>query len=287
MTTSAKKKLVITSDDLGMTHSVNQGIHDAASLGAITSTNFMVPCPWFEHAVDQFRDASIDLGVHLTLTCEWPNYKWRPLTMARSLLDASGSMHTSIEELVNHATPDEITNECRRQIEIALQKDLPIIYADLHMCIPTIEYGDANSQNRILNTPNELAAMTLVDSVVREFGLNYPYALSGNRLTHFDSALSISGKSRETVATYLRSLRPGIHHLSCHCAVESDEQRNLAPAQSPNYPWALDYRRMDFISITSEWFRDLLDENQIELSAMPFTATDARQFKHANVLANQ
>jgi hypothetical protein len=264
-----KKELVITSDDLGMTLSVNRGIERACELGALTSTNFMVPCPWFEQAARRFREPGIDLGVHVTLTCEWSNYQWRPLTRAPSLLDRAGRMYRTVADLMAQATVEDIRDESRAQIETALQRGLPIGYVDLHMCIPVI-VQEAGAAPRVANPPFELALMNILDGVAREFGLPYPYALEGGHLAHFRSALSISGKGRDEVARYLSSLEPGIHHLSCHCAVDSEEQANLSDAAEPEFPWSLPYRAEDLRCITSPWFRELLDEHQVNLVRMPF-----------------
>jgi chitin disaccharide deacetylase len=264
-----EKELVITSDDLGMTLSVNRGIERARELGALTSTNFMVPCPWFEHAARRFRETDIDLGVHLTLTCEWSNYQWRPLTRASSLLDRAGLMYRTVADLMAQANAEDIRAECRAQVETALRRGLPIGYVDLHMCIPTL-VREAGSAPRVANPAFELALMHIVDGVAREFGFPYPYALEAGHLAHFRSALSISGKGRDEIARYLGSLEPGIHHLSCHCAVDSDEQANLSDADDATFPWSLPYRAEDLRCITSPWFRALLTEHQVRLVRMPF-----------------
>jgi hypothetical protein len=266
-----KRELVISSDDLGMTFGINRGIEAACRARALTSTNFMVPCPWFEHAVTHFRHAEIDLGVHLTLTCEWDHFKWRPLSHGGSLLDSSGYLHTCIEDLMQSATPRDIEAECRQQIATALRRDLRIVYADLHMCIPVLEQDPVSGQPRVANPDHELALMRIVDTVAQEFGLSYPYALHEGRLRHFRSALSISGKSRSRVAAYLQSLEPGVHHLSCHCSLSSEEQGSLTGPGSDAHPWALAYRAADLDCITSTWFKDLLREQEIELVRMPFT----------------
>jgi chitin disaccharide deacetylase len=265
-----KRELVISSDDLGMTLSVNRGIQAALRQKALSSANFMVPCPWFEHAVARFRNASLDLGVHLTLTCEWDHYKWRPLTRGNSLLNTSGDMHRTIPELMQSAREEEIRAECRQQIALALTRQLPIAYADVHMCLPTIENDGQTGEARLVNPDYELALMRIVNGVVEDLGLQYPYALEGGRLKHFGSALSISGKSRSTVEAYIRSLGPGVHHLSCHCAVASAEQDNLTSTTNDAHPWALSYRVADLECITSAWFRDLLRAEGVDLVRMPF-----------------
>src|SRR5688572_24307126 len=105
------RRLVISSDDLGMSESVNRGIRKACDRGVLTSTNLMVPCPWFEHGAQLLRGADVDLGVHLTLTAEWDFYKWRPLTNGPGLRNADGYCHQSIAALMARATPAEIGAE--------------------------------------------------------------------------------------------------------------------------------------------------------------------------------
>jgi hypothetical protein len=261
----AQRRLVITSDDLGMTLAVNRGIESALARGALTGTNLMVPCPWFEHAAQRFADTPADLGVHLTLTCEWTNYSWRPLTPAPSLLDSRGRMYSTIAALMANAHAEDIRAECHAQVGLALGRGLPINYLDVHMCIPT--HG---ARGQLLNAGHELALMRIVEGVGRDFGLEYPYALEGSRLRHFDSALSISGKGREAVERYLATLQPGLHHLSCHCARDSVEQEALSEPGSPEHPWALAYRLEDYATVTSIWFEQLLRQHDIQRVCMPW-----------------
>jgi len=263
----AQRQLVITSDDLGMTLAVNRGIAASLAGGALTGTNIMVPCPWFEHAAREFTDMSADLGVHFTLTCEWTNYTWRPLTAAPSLLDADGRMYRTIPALMANAQAEDIRAECRAQLALAQRRGLPVNYVDLHMCIPSID-----AQGRLLNPGHELALMRIVDGVGREAGLEYPYALEAGRLRHFRSAMSISGKGREAVEQYIAGLEPGLHHLSCHCAIESDEQEALTPPGSAEHPWSLRYRVEDMATVTSAWFAQLLRRHEVELAPMPWSA---------------
>jgi hypothetical protein len=268
-----KRQLVISSDDLGMTCSVNRGIESAMRQRLLTSTNFMVPCPWFEHAAQRFRDAPIDLGIHLTLTCEWDHYRWRPLSRGTTLVDRRGYLYPTIAELMAHASEEDIRNECRQQIAFALDMGLPIVYADLHMCLPALAPDESGGPVRLWSADYELTLMRIVDAVAREFGLAYPYALAGERLVHFASHLSITGEERSVVERYLRALEPGVHHLSCHVAVPSDEQDSLAdPASEVLHAWALPYRVADLECIGASWFRELLDGCGIELVGMPFVA---------------
>ena len=78
--------LIVRADDIGMAHTVNQACIDVFTDGIAKSVEIMVPTPSFEEAVEMLNaHPEYDVGVHLTLTSEWQNLKWRPLTHAPSL----------------------------------------------------------------------------------------------------------------------------------------------------------------------------------------------------------
>jgi hypothetical protein len=177
-------------------------------------------------------------------------------------------MYRTIASLMAHAQAEDIRAECRAQIALALRRGLPVNYVDVHMCIPNIDPRDGQA----LNPGHELALMRIVEGVGREFGLEYPYALEGGRLRHFRSALSISGKGRDVLERFIAGLEPGLHHLSCHCSVDSDEQRELSEPGSPEHPWSLGYRAEDLATVMSPWFAQLLRRHDVELASMPWSA---------------
>ena len=50
-------------------------------MGLATTGSVMVPCPWFPEIARIARERpDMDLGGHLTLTSEWDDFRWRPLT---------------------------------------------------------------------------------------------------------------------------------------------------------------------------------------------------------------
>src|SRR5438552_4611590 len=80
--------LIINCDDLGVSHAANVATFDAMANGVATSATLMVPCPWAREAAEMF--AGLAIGVHLTLTSEYPNYRWGSLTGRASLHDDDG-----------------------------------------------------------------------------------------------------------------------------------------------------------------------------------------------------
>src|SRR5580700_729804 len=114
MTTSLAEKLghgpdarvlIVNCDDLGSSHAANTAIEAAMAAGIATSATLMVPCPWAREAARMFQGA--DVGVHLTLTAEYPGYRWRSLTGGASLHDADGFLPATAGEVFANADPAE------------------------------------------------------------------------------------------------------------------------------------------------------------------------------------
>jgi hypothetical protein len=249
--------LTITSDDFGMSYGINQGVHQAATQHLITCTNYMVPTPWFEHAVNLALPLDIDFGVHLTLTNEWNFYKWKPLTSAKSLVDEFGYLKSNIHDLMHKAIMNEIKEECYAQIDVATKKDPRVMFIDLHMCIPTFE------RNSIVNPPHEFKLLEIISDISKETGLIYPYAIKDNKRLYFDSHISISGKTQDELLDYLNNINSGNHHLSCHCSINSEEQSHFTNKNESSHPWALEYRLLDMQMLNSRWFNEAIINNGI------------------------
>lgn len=123
--------LIVNCDDIGSSHAANVASEAAMRQGLATSATLMVPCPWAREAVERFHD--LDVGIHLTLTAEYPAYRWRSLTDAPSLRDAQGYLPRSSAELWAQADSSEVEAECRAQIDQALAWGVDITHLDNHM----------------------------------------------------------------------------------------------------------------------------------------------------------
>ncbi|NDV70248.1 ChbG/HpnK family deacetylase [Dysgonomonas sp. 25] len=127
-------RLVVRSDDMGAFHSVNVACIEAYKNGIETTIEVMPVTPWFPEAVKMLREnPGVDVGIHLAITSEWENFKWRPLTQCPSLTDANGYFYPMMHP--NKAYPNqsitendwklnEIEQEFRAQIELVL-KNIP------------------------------------------------------------------------------------------------------------------------------------------------------------------
>jgi hypothetical protein len=123
--------LIVNCDDIGSSHAANAASEAAMRTGIATSATLMVPCPWAREAAERFHD--LDVGIHLTLTSEYPTYRWRSLTGAPSLRDAQGYLPRTGAELWKQADPQDVEAECRAQIDQALAWGVDVTHLDNHM----------------------------------------------------------------------------------------------------------------------------------------------------------
>src|SRR5688572_12640541 len=84
-------RLIVRGDDMGFSHSGNEALIKSFKDGIETSIEIIVPSPWFPEAVKMLEaNPAVDVGIHITLTSEWDNVKYRPLTNSPTLRDKDG-----------------------------------------------------------------------------------------------------------------------------------------------------------------------------------------------------
>ncbi len=217
--------LIISCDDLGMSHASNAGVYRALREGVATSASLMMPCPWSRHAAAEYRGE--DVGVHLTLTAEHELLRWGPLTQAPSLLDGDGGFPRTNEDTWEHADPDEVRRECRAQIERAILYGFDISHLDSHMKLLqlrpelfdvyldlAVEYrlpvrlSDASTQRRIGFPFRDLAA---------EEGILFP--------DHFVDVPA--PPSRDRILAAVESLAVGVTEVHLQPAIDTPEVRAI------------------------------------------------------------
>jgi chitin disaccharide deacetylase len=130
------KLLIIHNDDLGLAQSENAASYISMTKGIVNSGSVMMPCAWAYDAIQTFKSTKLDIGVHLTLTAEWKNYKWSPIVgsnVAPSLVNEYGHMYSSNEEVAKNVKIEEVEKELTAQIELAKKMGLDITHLDTHM----------------------------------------------------------------------------------------------------------------------------------------------------------
>jgi predicted glycoside hydrolase/deacetylase ChbG (UPF0249 family) len=133
-------RLMLRLDDIGMNHSVNMAMQKVADTKMPFSASVQFACPWYQEAVEILKkNPQISVGVHLTLTSEWKNYRWGPVTGREAvpgLVDKVGYFPQSTEAFAKSGYKiEEVEKELSAQIERALASGLKISYIDPHMGI--------------------------------------------------------------------------------------------------------------------------------------------------------
>src|SRR4051812_24132496 len=130
-------RLLARADDIGSFSGTIPALIDCARRGIARNASLMVPTPWFEAAARELRALpGICFGVHLTITCEWPTMRWRPVlspAQVPCLVDAEGFLKR--DPLAVHkdgAVVEQLLAECQAQVDRARALRLPIRYVDTH-----------------------------------------------------------------------------------------------------------------------------------------------------------
>jgi predicted glycoside hydrolase/deacetylase ChbG (UPF0249 family) len=237
---------VVHADDIGMCHAANLGAFQTLREGPMTCGSIMVPCPWFQEAVDLAKEnPGLDLGVHLTLNAEWPHYRWGPVagrSAVPSLLDDQGFLPRTSIETVQRAKPEEVEVELRAQVEMALDAGIDVTHLDSHMGTvffpPFLEsYRKLAAEFRlpvfaVRPDPQVLAdrglqgAMEILNWLVGSLESEGFPILDGFDLASLDFA---EGEGLEHNRGRIEGLRTGVNYLICHPARAGEELSHITP----------------------------------------------------------
>jgi predicted glycoside hydrolase/deacetylase ChbG (UPF0249 family) len=215
-------RLIIRSDDMGFSHAANHAMIETYEKGITTSVEIMVPTPWFPEAVKLLKEhPDLDVGIHITLTSEWDNVKWRPLTKAPGLSDEDGYFYPMIWPNDNYGpdqalkeqdwTIEEIEAELRAQIETAVRHLPRISHLSAHM-------GCTSMAPEVEEVYRKLAA---------EYGLDIHPEDMGVKRARYAGPTDTPELRRQSFITMLKALSPGTYLFVDHPAYDVPEVRGI------------------------------------------------------------
>ena len=251
---AVRPTLIVQGDDFGMCGAVNEGIAIAFSDGILTQASTMVPCPQFDSAMALAAASTMPVGMHSTLTCEWDNLRWGPLTRGASLVGNDGTFHRTVEGARSSLDPDEASAELVAQAERMFESGNDISYFDAHM---------------------GLSCIAAYESVCARYSRPFLYPGLDSSLS-FASVRMLSERPAESKKAYLlRVLEKvaasssddgGVHLLVTHPGVDGEELASITSPSSPVYPWARDYRVSDLEVLCDPEVIERVEELEISLS---------------------
>lgn len=196
-------RLIIRGDDMGFSHSGNEALIQSYKAGIETSIEVIVPSPWFPEAVKLLeQNPGIDVGVHLAITSEWENVKWRPVSDCPSLKNKDGYFYPmvyanknyrgqSVKE--NNWTIADIEKEFRAQIEMAVKKIPRISHISSHM-------GCTNLTDEVKALTKKLAKEYKIDIDLEDYEVKW---------TGYEGPKNTGEEKVNSFINGLRLLEPG------------------------------------------------------------------------------
>lgn len=215
--------LLVRGDDIGSSHTANLACIESYRNGIMRSVELMVPGPWFPEAVRLLNEnPGLDVGVHLVMTSEWNDIKWRPLTCCPSLVDKDGYFFPMVWQRPdfpkNTALKDapwkinEIEQELRAQIEMARKYVPRVSHIDCHMGFESIGPG-------IASLVKKLAEEYKLDINPESTGYKYIGLWNRNDTT--------AGQRIKSAAGLLKNLEPGHYFFIDHPGMNTPEMQAI------------------------------------------------------------
>lgn len=252
--------LIINADDFGRCHASNEATYRALTQGVLTSTTLMAPCPWALHAMHLLTDhPELPFGVHLTVVCETPYYRWGPLTSkekVHSLIDETGFFYNYERrpEFLAQAKLPELEVEFRAQIEAVLAAGLSPDHLDWH-CLH--HGGRTDIFELTLRLAKEYGlALRVTDQPLIEPLQQQGFPTNDHALLN-SYELDLTSKAAY-YANALRELPAGLSEWGVHPGLGTPELQALEPES-----WQV--RQTDFDFLMSEQARQIIEQEGIVL----------------------
>ena len=248
-------KLLIRADDIGSFHAANVACIESYKNGIARSVELMVPCAWYPEAVKMLNEnPGFDVGIHLVLTSEWSNVKWRPLTNCPSLVDKDGYFFPMVWKNDNFSPGnsisearwkiEEVERELRAQIELALRQVPQVSHLSNHMGF----------------TGLDPKLKELVENLAKEYKLG----TETNNLKYFQGwGRDLKPEERiDKFCENLVKLEPGSYLFVEHPAHDTDEMKTVGHKGYENVATDREWVTRVF---TSEKVKETIKKKGIEL----------------------
>jgi predicted glycoside hydrolase/deacetylase ChbG (UPF0249 family) len=262
------KLLIIHADDIGVAQGVNNASFSAFQKGAINSGSVMVPCPWFlEVAEFAKKNPKYDLGLHLTLTSEWKNYKWDGISSSNeisSLLNEKGHFYPSIEEVKINATYDDVKKELRAQVNYAKNFGFNPTHLDTHMGAVLVRqditkaYFEIGEEFRI-----PVLAATIFKDLVNLDGIDESKIVWVQKVYQKSDDTPIDRENWDIFySNVIKDIKPGLNVLLVHLGDDTPELKQMM-VDHPG--WGAKWRALDSEVLESSTFKKLMKQENIQL----------------------
>jgi len=262
-----ERYLIINADDFGMCHSTNQAISTLFLEKAITSASLMVTTPWVLEASSILRQhPQMDVGVHITNTSEWEQYKWGGLTNSKTLVNDFGHFPADTQSIIAHADPEELQAEAIAQIELAYKLGVDPSNIDNHMKsmhhVTEILIDLCTRYHLPLRYPKRSHAFLPENhqklvSLAEQKGVLMPDFIEMLPFTPPEGEEPRYEITKQAAISYIRNLKPGITELIFHPSLDTEELKAITDT------WSM--RRFEFDVFRDQEIQSLLHSEDVRL----------------------
>ncbi|MEN9569090.1 MAG: hypothetical protein RL172_321 [Bacteroidota bacterium] len=200
-------RLIVRGDDMGYAHAGNIALIDCFKNGIQTSIEVIVPSPWFPEAVKLLQqNPGSDIGIHLAITSEWDNVKWRPLSDCASLRDSNGYFYPMVFPNKNYPGAAikennwllaDIEKEFRAQIELGKKLIPGITHISGHMGCTDINP----------------AVKALTQKLAKEYQIDIDLGEHAVKYTTYDGPAKTADEKIKSFISMLNKLQDGNTYL--------------------------------------------------------------------------
>ncbi len=257
--------VIFHADDIGMCRGSNSAYLELHQAGIVKTGSVMVPCPWAGEILDIARmQPELDLGVHLTLTCEYDKYRWGPMTSSGTssgMVETDGRFWKSVEGLAQNVDVDAADAEVRAQVKYMKDCGIDFTHIDTHMgasLIPQLSasYVTLGIENQVplLISRQHLLGEGRADDIAQLEAVGIPL-VDDFRITPVYASEPPAKPSAEVYENVLSNLSPGITYFSLHPNAPG-EIEHISPQSAA-------WRIFEYEYFQSQQLRKFLEANQI------------------------
>ncbi len=202
---------------MGYAHSGNEALIKCFTQGIERSIEVIVPSPWFPEAVKMLAEnPGVDVGIHLAITSEWDNVKWRSISDCPSLKDPDGYFYPMVSPNKNYPGRSikenkwelkDVEKEWRAQIELGLKKISRVSHLSAHM-------GCSNLDE---------STRSLVKRLAIEYKLDIDPMEQGAQYVSYKGPHTTSEEKIESFIKMVEELTPGIYLFVDHPGLNNHE----------------------------------------------------------------
>ena len=301
------KLLIIHADDIGIAHSINIASFDAYKNNAINSGAAMIPSPWIKEVAEFHKEyPKYDIGIHLTLTAEWKNYKWAGISSSNeipSLLNEYNEFYDNTSDVNINANPEEVRKELQAQIDYARSLGINPSHIDSHMGAIAVNkdlwrvYIEVGYKNKLVSMATNSRVLNLFDEdfpvpdyivPVNDIYMLYPEAdrsfIENTAGEDIANTLIVNDiyKYEDWFNLYsskIKSLIPGLNVFLLHLGYDNEELRAVT-VDHPEYGSL--WRQLDFDVFNSDEIKKVLEDNDVKL----VTWREIQEIVYPNLRAN-